>query len=468
MSDLVEVIEKYSLISLLLLRMDELETRLRNADARIVELETENRSLRDQLIAKNSRNSSKPPSTEMVPPKRTKSLREPTNRKQGGQPGHKGSNLKMETKPDVIDKRMPAYCNHCGSNLSDTPAAFIGKRQVIDIPPIVPIVTEQQIYARTCTCGHITCGKYSPNANAPVGYGENIESMVAYFHARQYLPVGRMKELFKDVLGTPISTGGICHLLNRFARKTTPVHELIKKRLQNSPFVGSDETGCKVNGKLHWFWTWQSPNLTYIAHSGSRGKKAIEDNFPNGFPNAILGSDAWRAQLNTPAKGHQLCTAHMLRELNHLKELYSKDPWAGRFSQLLHRALKLRYKMEQNNAICPERDRVGIMERFQELIAEPPDSDNKKAHTFFKRISKNHGHIFTFLTDIAVPPDNNSSERAIRNIKVKQKVSGQFKADHSAMGYAKIRSVIDTTIKNSQNVLEVLRLIARNDFSLEA
>ncbi|MGK0383975.1 MAG: hypothetical protein ACJAVL_000711 [Bacteroidia bacterium] len=51
-----------------------------------------------------------------------------------------------------------------------------------------------------------------------------------------------------------------CHLLKRIAKKATPVHELIKEKLQNSPFAGSDETGCKVNGKLHWFWTWQSPS----------------------------------------------------------------------------------------------------------------------------------------------------------------------------------------------------------------
>jgi transposase len=467
MSDLGDVIEKDSLISLLLLRMEELETRLQNAEVRIIELETENRLLKERLITKNSRNSSKPPSTEIISPKRTKSLRGSSDRKRGGQPGHKGSNLKMVAEPDVIDQRMPKYCNCCGSDLSDTPSEFVDKRQVIDIPPIIPVVTEQQIYKCTCICGHTTSGQFSPNANAQVGYGPNTEALVAYLHTRQYLPVARMGELFKDVLGMPISTGGISHLLKRFVQKATPVHELIKQRLQNSPFVGSDETGCKVNGKLHWFWTWQSPRLTYIAHSGSRGKKAIEDNFPDGFPNAILGSDAWKPQLNTLAKGHQLCTAHMLRELNYLMELDSKESWSKDFSELLRQALKLRYAMDTRHVLTWEEQLSRIMDSFQKLLAEPPDPDNKKAYTFFKRVLKNRDYIFVFLTDLAVPPDNNSSERAIRNIKVKQKVSGQFKADHSAMGFAKIRSVIDTTIKNSQNVLEGLRLIARNEFSLQ-
>ncbi len=289
--------------------------RLQSLESRLNELESENRSLKEQLVVKNSSNSSKPPSTEMVPPKRTVSLRKSRGRKRGGQPGHKGNTLEMVTDPDVIDKRIASYCKQCGSDLSDIPEEFMGKRQLIDLPPIVPVVTEQRIYGRACTCGHTTCGEYSKNANAPVGYGEHIESMVAYLHARQYLPVDRKKELFRDILGTPISTGGISHLLNRFAGKCTPAYDLIKEKLQHSSYVGSDETGCKVNGKLNWFWVWQNLQLTYITHSKSRGKKAIEDNFPQGFPKAILGSDAWKPQLNTAAKGHQLCTAHMLREL---------------------------------------------------------------------------------------------------------------------------------------------------------
>lgn len=455
------VIEKDNIILLLL---DRLET----AEKLIHGLKVEIKQLKEQLVVKNSGNSSKPPSTEIFPPKRTVSLRKASGRKPGGQPGHSGSTLKMVADPDVIDKRIPSYCKQCGTDLSDTPEEFIGKRQVIDIPPIVPVVTEQRIYGRICTCGHTTCGEYSNNAKAPVGYGENIESMVAYFHARQYLPVDRMKELFKDILGVPISTGGISHLLKRFSQKATPVHELIKEKLKSSAFVGSDETGCKVNGKLNWFWVWQSPELTYIAHSPSRGKKAIDDNFPQGFPNAILGSDAWKPQLSTPAKAYQLCTAHMLRELNYLKELYGKDPWAGHFSELLHKALKLRYTMGTDNDPCWKKESAAIMDWFQELLTEPPDPENKKAYTFFKRILRNRESIFTFLTHIAVPPDNNSSERAIRNIKVKQKVSGQFKTDSAAMGFAKIRSVIDTTIKNSQNVMKALRLIAQNEFTLQA
>jgi hypothetical protein len=138
MSDLVAVMNKDTTILLLLDRLDLTEKLVQ-------ELKDEIRNLKEQLVAKNSQNSSKPPSMQMIPPKRNRSLRRSSGRKPGGQPRHEGSNLKMVAEPDVIDRRVPEYCNGCGNDLSNTAEEFIGRRQVIDIPPIVPIVTEQQI-----------------------------------------------------------------------------------------------------------------------------------------------------------------------------------------------------------------------------------------------------------------------------------------------------------------------------------
>ena len=383
--------------------------------SRLDELEKENEFLRGLLISKNSQNSSKPPSTEIVSPKRTSSLRKSTGKKPGGQLGHKGNNLEIVACPDVIEKRTVDFCNACGSNLGDAPEIFVAKRQLIDIPPIKLITTEQQVYKRTCSCGHTSEGAFSNNANAPVGYGENIESLVAYFHARHYLPIDRMREMFNDVFNAPISSGGICQLINRFASKTTPVYDLIKEKLMSSDHVGSDETGCKVNGKLHWFWTWQSPKLTYITHSSNRGYSTIENIFPDGFPNATLVHDAWKPHLKTNAKAHQLCTAHLLRELNYLIERYKDDHWAKGFSELLQQSLKLKHQFDcvevgAGNQLYQERDQ--ITQSFKELLEKPPDKNHKKTYTFFKRMLKNEAHIFTFLYERSVCPDNNAHRKS--------------------------------------------------------
>ena len=221
--------------------------------------------------------------------------------------------------------------------------------------------------------------------------------------------------------------------------------------------IGTDETGVKVNGDKNWFWTWQTSRLTYIAHSNTRGKLAIEANFPHGFPNATLVRDGWRAQMATKAKYHQTCLPHLLRHLNYLNEKYGGNQWGKNFQALLYDAINL-----SKNPNIGQRDieRTNIVQRLGKLMERPPDKENGELYTFYKRMCRERRHLFTFLFIQDVPSDNNASERAIRNVKVKQKISGQFKTAKAAQNFAKIRSVIDTTIKNGMNVLDALALIA--------
>jgi len=225
---------------------------------------------------KNSNNSSIPPSKDENKPKR-KSLREKSNNKVGGQKGREGKTLNMVETPDIIEKHLPTYCNCCGNNISKTPIEFVGKRQVFDIPEIKVQVTEHQIFKRKCTCGHETIGNFPFQANTPVSYGNNIESLIGYFHTRQYIPFKRMQEIFKDVFNTPISEGGIHYLLNKLVKKSQPAYELIKQRLlSNKKYAtGADETGMKVAGNKHWAWTWQNKEATFISITDNRAQRSI-------------------------------------------------------------------------------------------------------------------------------------------------------------------------------------------------
>ena len=172
-------------------------------ERRIEALEKENLMLREKLAkyenTKNSNNSSIPPSKDENRPKRNQSLRKKTGRNPGGQKGRKGNTLKMIDNPDITKKHIPEYCSCCGKNIKDIPYKFIGKRQVIDIPEIKFETTEHQIYKRVCSCGHTTKSSYPTQTNAPVNYGNNIESLIGYFHTRQYVPFKRMQEIFHDI-----------------------------------------------------------------------------------------------------------------------------------------------------------------------------------------------------------------------------------------------------------------------------
>lgn len=430
----------------------------------MVSLKKENSFLRERLCKyenpKNSRNSSIPPSQDQNRPKPNQSLRRPTGKKPGGQKGREGKTLEMIATPDKIVELQPDYCNNCGLSLSEESATKKQSRQIIDIPPIKAVFTEYQTFSKICSCGCVTVSDFPQGVNTPISYGENIEALIAYFHARQYLPFARMKETLNDAFGISISEGGIHCLLQRFAQKTTPIYQIIKQRVQDSNVIGTDETGIKVNGNKHWFWTWQTSNLTFITHSNNRGSETINREFPIGFPQSTLVHDGWKAQLKTASKNHQSCLAHLLRTLNYLDARYPKNSWTTKFINLLKDSLRLKNKWNfQNNKQIVER--VSIVQRLEYLLDNPPDQKHRELYTFYKRMRKERQHIFTFLFIADVPPDNNASERAIRNVKVKQKISGQFKVEKAAQNFAKIRSVIDTTLKNNLNILQALTIVAK-------
>ena len=161
------------------------------------------------------------------------------------------------------------------------------------------------------------------------------------------------------------------------------------------------------------------------------------------------------------AKAHQICTAHLLRELNYINELYKdKCIWATAFKALLQDAIQLKKELTTADYCYPNIKRQALFERLNQWLLYPIDELHKKSKKLQKKLLAKRESILYFLLQSNVTPDNNGSERAIRNIKVKQKISGQFKTLQSANLFAILRSIIDTTIKNGNSVLNALHLIA--------
>jgi transposase len=307
-------------------------------EAKVKILEAEIALLKNK---KNSNNSHIPPSQDPNRPKKNQSLREPTDKKIGGQPGHDGTTLKFSSQIDETVKHIPTCCNGCGGNIIDNQEELVSTRQIIDIPKITLKCIAHQVYKKHCICGHTTVGDFPAYVANPIQYGPNVESMIAYLHARQYLPYARTKEFLNDVMGLSISTGGIHNILQRITQKALPMYHAIKEKIEQATCIGSDETGVNINGKNNWAWTWQNNTLTYIVCAVSRGFKTIESCFENGLPNATLIHDRWPCHFQMKAKAHQICTAHLLRELNYIDELYEhKCTWTIEFKQLLQDAIQ--------------------------------------------------------------------------------------------------------------------------------
>jgi transposase len=417
------------------------------------------RELARYTTRKDSNNSSMPPSKDENRPPRTSSLREKSNRKAGGQPGHEGKTLEMTETPDAIIEHHSCFCPECGKDVSELPFEFSGKRQVIDIPPIKQIVTEHRVYRCKCTCGKIVESDFPVGVDSPVRYGKNIETIIGYLSVRQYLPFKRLQEMMNDIFAVKISEGGFHWLLNRLASKGVDAYEMIRQRVLHSRVIGTDETGVKINGKKHWFWTWQNNRATFIVTSTNRGTTTINENMSGISQEAVLVHDCWEAHFQTPVKKHQLCTAHLERETKYLEERY-KAAWPVRFRVMLREAHKLKKQFTPADYYYPNHLRSLLEKELDNLLSESLDPKHKELIAFQKRITKYRNHVFTFLYHPTVPPDNNGSERAIRNVKVKQKISGQFKIFSAAVNFAILRSIIDTAIKNNQNVLQALNVIA--------
>lgn len=427
--------------------------------AQIVELQEQIKLL---LNGRKSNTSSTPPSHD-IGRSNQKSLREPSQRKTGGQEGHDGTTLQMKENPDKVIENRPDFCKQCGEALAPQEATFVSRKQEIVLPPIVPQYIEYQSYACTCSkCGFVTTTELPEHLKANVQYSSQVNAWVAYFSVRQYISYNRIAEIMRDCFHLPISEGTIDNMLKSLTEKAQDVYGRIRKRVEQSPVVGGDETGIKINNKDNkkgWLFTFQTPTLTFLAASLSRGYDTIQKLFKNGFPISVYVTDCLSAQLKVAAKLHQICVAHLLRELNNFVDA-CQCQWSAKMKQLLKDAIELKSQLQPNDYASPNEKVMCIQQQLDELLCVDIEGKHKKVKAFIKRLNKNHTAILTFLYHPKVPPDNNSSEQSIRNAKVKMKVSGQFKSFEGAQRFAVLRSVIDTTIKNSQNILEAISLLS--------
>jgi len=415
--------------------------------------------IEQQSIKKDSHNSHNPPSSDKSRPKKNQSLRKKTGRKSGGQPGHKGHTLEMSATPDKVEDLKSNYCQKCGEDLSQHQHLLISKRQEIILPPIVPQYVEYRQYGCECLCGHHQKGIYPNHIKAPIQFGSSIVALVSYFNVFQYVPYARLKLLFKDVFNLSMSEGSIKNLLTKAAQKADPVYQTIFDNIKTASYLGADETGAKVNGEKWWIWVWQNTKNTFLKASKSRGFDTVENLFPQGLLNATIGSDRWAAQLKIKSKNKQLCFPHLQRDLIYLEEL-EKNEWATHFKQLLKDALKLKHLTIQRNHPFQKGDfqTYQLEHRLNRLLARSIVKEHfPKTCTFQKAMIKNRNYLFPCLYDLEIPPDNNASERAVRNIKVKQKISGQFKSGQDT--FCTLRSIIDTLRKRELDVLFFLKKI---------
>ena len=451
-------------------KIDGLTNQLKSAHEEIVVLKKENSVLKERLAVyetpKDSHNSSIPPSKDSLAAQgekskkllATRSLREKSGKPNGGQIGHKGYTLEMASEPDSIVEHQPFFCTRCGSDLSAIEGEVVEIRQVFDIPiPVRPLVAEHQLIDKRCSCGQCNKIDFPKEVRSRVSYGENIRALVVYLNCIQFIPYERLTQVLQDCFGIKLSQGTVKNILDDAAEKSLVAYHEIRNRVEQSKVVGADETGENINGELHWEWVFQTPKLTYIYSDQSRGKLAIDKHFENGLPNSILVTDRHSSYFNMNVADHQLCLAHVLRNLIFLTELDKNQSLTSELAELIRAAIHKRKTELWENI-----DRSSILNRFDKLLTSCTDNLHQKIIAIIKSLTKYKEYVFKFLFDPDVPYENNASERAVRNLKVKQKVSGMFKTQAGADTYCQIHSITQTAKKNNQNPFSAILAVANN------
>jgi transposase len=433
--------------------------------ARIEELE--------RRLKLNSRNSSKPPSSDgLNKPKaelRTKSLRGKSGNTSGGQKGHKGETLRQTAEPDEIEDHFPDTCGQCGSILLLTAAAGYTARQVFDLPEPQPLVAvEHRAHACLCgRCGEITKAAFPQGVAAPVQYGPRIASVATYLQCAHFLPEERLSKVMADLFNAPLATATLAAMVNKAAErfKTFSTH-VCEQISQIASVKHLDETGFRICGKTQWLHVACTPLLAFYRVSSKRGSLLT------GLSGCIV-HDHWKPYFTLDNVVHALCNAHHLRELQALIDI-EKEDWSGQMQRLLHRAHHVAQAAQNQNIAVSDRLITLVGRRYDKIIAQalafheaqpalsrpkPGKRGRKKrrtGHNLALRLREHKEGTLRFIADPDVPFTNNEAERDLRMMKLRQKISGGFRSRQGAEDFAILRSLITTARKQGWNIIESL------------
>lgn len=441
--------------------------KLLEQDARIRALEAQRST--------DSRNSSKPPSTDGFHKPAPKSSRRPTGRKPGGQKGHPGATLALSDLPDHVIPHPVGACLQCGHDLTTQRVDEVERRQVLDIPVMRMYVTEHLFETKTCPICHAVTSSTTTvpeGVTAPVQYGPRIKALGVYLKTYQLLPFKRSAELIRTLFGGTLCEGTLANMVNGISGTLDASLAAISDILTNAKVAHFDETGSSVQGKLHWFHVASTQKVTLYAMHARRGAVAMEDMgvLPKFTGRAI--HDHWKAYYTYESCSHGLCNAHHLRELTFIHEIAGQD-WARLMKNLLIRikAAVDTAKTEGRTAL-EDNEIAKFVRHYKSIIAQalrinpqpvpipgkrgrPKDS---KAGNLVRRLEARRREVLAFMYDFSVPFDNNLAERDIRMMKVQQKVSGTFRSDDGAIHFCRIRSYLSTARKQGMSVLTVLAM----------
>jgi transposase len=426
-------------------------------------------------LALNSRNSSKPPSSDGLAKPAPKSLRPSGHKPNGGQPGHSGHTLRQSAHvDDTVQHLAPTHCSVCQQTLSHSTVAET--RQVFELPELrVRTIAHQQMRA-VCSCGAVHLGQWPQGISAAAQYAASVKAMVVHLNQHHLVPLARTAQLMQDLYGVRLSQASVQSFAQEAAQALRRTVGAIGQAVQTSAVVHADETGIRIKGRLHWLHCAVTSTLSWLAPHAKRGTPAFEALGLLQGIQGVLVHDGWASYKGLDCT-HSLCNAHHIRELVYIHEQEGEkiwDPWAQEMIDLLLQALRevdlaagplpasrqawfeTRWSslLARGEALNPQAQRTGTSQDAG--LGRRGRIKQSKAANLLRRLSQQRQEVWRFMTDVDVPFTNNLAEQALRMAKVKQKISGCFRTEHGADTFFTIRSYLATMAKQKFNLFECL------------
>ena len=443
---------------------DELKRGLAVLTDRVAELE--------RLVAADSSNSSRPPSSDAPwsKPARKRSSRTRSGRKPGKQPGAVSSSRGLVDDADDTLEIVADRCQRCDTSLDGAQEVGRHWRQVVDVRPAPrPRVTEYQRVSKVCSCcGSVTTPGWDDAAvpvehaetvaapGSPVRIGPEVVARAALLTCAHYLPVGRARDLLEALTAIDVSIGFLAGIRARAARRLQRQFlGRMQALLASAPLLHVDETPGRAAGSLAWAHVACTEYLT-LMHVGDRSAASIDAGQVLAQFTGALVRDGYAGYAHLPAV-HAWCAAHLLRDLRSISDA---DPdgqlWAQAMATTLTDANRAAHAARERGADHLDQATLAQIRNHYLGALARGDTDNQgkhtklanKARTLITRFRRFEDMILRFATDLSVPFTNNEAERSCRPVKLQQRTSGgAWRTLAGLIDFAIVQSYLDTATK---------------------
>ena len=420
-------------------------------------------------LNRNSRNSSKPPSSD---PNRKRESKAKGERKAGGQKGRDGVTLKKVDNPDEVEVIKVDRRKYPRSKYK---VVGYEARQVFDIK-ISRVVTEYRAEVVEDAKGNRIVASFPEGVTKAVQYGPDLKAHAVYMSQYQLIPYKRIQEYFEGQIGIPLSEGSIYNFNREAYESLEPFDVRAREELTKSEVMHVDETGINKNGDRYWLHSASNSLWTYFFPHERRGTEAINSIGILPEFRGILCHDHLKSYYTYSNCMHALCNAHHLRELEGVWEDDNKQEWAKEMKALLkeiNRATSDAGGILGTDESEKYRQRYRTILQNAEAESSPPDETNRKgkrgrvrrtkARNLLERLRKYEGDVLRFMDNKNVPFTNNLAENDIRMTKVQQKISGCFRSLERAKIFCRIRSYLSTCRKQGVNLSRALQMLFRGE-----